>query len=78
MYKNYNFNYVLQALLGEIGMDNTLENVSLSLYNGQIPLVWAKLAPQTSKNLGGWIEHFVARVKQYEQWVCRYKLIYEF
>lgn len=50
-------------------MDTTLENVSISLYNGQIPQVWIKLAPQTSKNLGGWMEHFVARANQYIQWV---------
>lgn len=50
-------------------MDTTLENVFSSLYNGQIPNVWTKLAPQTFKNLGGWIEHFVSRAKQYEQWV---------
>lgn len=60
---------IKQALLGEIGMDAVLESVSISLYNGQIPLVWIKLAPQTSKNLGGWIEHFVSRTNQYIQWV---------
>lgn len=62
-------NSIVQALLGEIGMDAVLESVSLSLYNGQIPQVWMKLAPQTCKGLGGWIEHFVARTKQYEEWV---------
>lgn len=59
----------MQALQGEIGMDITLENVSSSLNNGQIPLVWLKLAPQTCKSLGGWIEHLITRIKQYEQWV---------
>lgn len=61
--------YHIQALLGEIGMDATIESVSLSLYNGQIPQVWMKLAPQTCKNLGGWIEHFVSRIEQYTEWV---------
>lgn len=65
-------NYTIQALLGEIGMDPILESVSSSLYNGQIPNVWMKLAPQTCKNLGGWIEHFVSRTEQYAEWVCYY------
>jgi dynein heavy chain len=50
-------------------MDSILESVSVSLYNGQIPNSWIKLAPQTCKNLGGWIEHFVARTNQYIEWV---------
>ncbi|XP_050426983.1 dynein axonemal heavy chain 10-like [Adelges cooleyi] len=57
-----------KALLGEIGMDSVLESVSISLYNGQIPPAWTKLAPQTCKNLGGWIDHFVRRNQQYENW----------
>eukprot|EP00102_Acyrthosiphon_pisum_P015188 XP_008185630.2 PREDICTED: dynein heavy chain 10, axonemal [Acyrthosiphon pisum] len=57
-----------KAFLGEIGMDPILESVSSSLYNGQIPNVWMKLAPQTCKNLGGWIEHFVSRTEQYAEW----------
>lgn len=63
------FNFIKQALLGEIGMDSILESVSSSLYNGQIPTAWMKLAPQTCKNLGGWIEHFVSRTEQYVEWV---------
>lgn len=59
-------------MLGEIGMDSVLESVSSSLYNGKIPDVWLKLAPQTCKNLGGWIEHFISRTKQYEYWVFYY------
>lgn len=66
---NPNTYWIVQALLGEIGMDSILESASLSLYNGQIPDAWKKLAPQTNKNLGGWIEHFIKRTKQYEQWV---------
>ncbi|XP_050527907.1 dynein axonemal heavy chain 10 [Daktulosphaira vitifoliae] len=57
-----------KALLGEIGMDNELESISNALYNGQIPPGWLKLAPQTCKNLGGWIDHFIRRTQQYENW----------
>lgn len=44
-----------KALCGEIGMDAVLDNVAYSLFNGQLPNVWRKLAPDTCKNLGaGW------------------------
>lgn len=60
-----------KALAGEIGMDSTLDNVAYSLFNGQLPASWRKLAPATCKNLGGWMEHFEARQQQYFSWVCR-------
>lgn len=58
-----------KALAGEIGMDSTLDNVAYSLFNGQLPNVWRKLAPATCKNLGGWMEHFEMRQQQYFTWV---------
>ena len=57
-----------KALCGEIGMDSTLENISQSLYNGQIPKKWRLYAPQTSMNLGSWMEHFQKRTDQYVRW----------
>ena len=30
---------------------------------------WRKLAPQTEKKLGSWMEHFQKRLIQYEDWV---------
>lgn len=58
-----------KALAGEIGMDAVLDNVAYSLYNGQLPASWRKLAPDTRKNLGGWMEHFQMRQDQYFNWV---------
>lgn len=58
-----------KALVGEIGMDATLDNVAYSLFNGQLPESWRKLAPATRKNLGGWMEHFQKRNSQYFNWV---------
>lgn len=58
-----------KALAGEIGMDSILDNVAYSLFNGQLPSVWRKLAPDTCKNLGGWMEHFEMRQQQYFTWV---------
>nr|XP_034835442.1 dynein heavy chain 10, axonemal [Maniola hyperantus] len=57
-----------KALAGEIGMDAVLDNVAYSLFNGQLPNVWRSLAPDTCKGLGGWIDHFMARTKQYTDW----------
>jgi len=34
-----------KALNGEIGMNNELDDLSLSLFNGFLPASWAKLAP---------------------------------
>ncbi|KAF7265371.1 hypothetical protein GWI33_021219 [Rhynchophorus ferrugineus] len=57
-----------KALSGEIGMDSVLDNVAYSLFNGQLPSSWRKLAPATCKSLGGWMEHFEARQQQYFSW----------
>lgn len=48
-----------RALAGEIGMDSVLDNISSSLFNGQLPDDWRKLCPQTCKSLGGWFEHLL-------------------
>jgi len=51
-------------------MDSVLENVATSLFNGQLPTSWRKLAPATCKKLGSWMQHFERRNSQYYQWVC--------
>ncbi|VVD00171.1 unnamed protein product [Leptidea sinapis] len=57
-----------KALAGEIGMDAVLDNVAYCLFNGQLPQVWRNLAPATCKGLGGWMDHFNARTRQYTNW----------
>ncbi|KAL4712608.1 hypothetical protein ACJJTC_007203 [Scirpophaga incertulas] len=57
-----------KALAGEIGMDAMLDNVSYSLFNGQLPHAWRSLAPATCKGLGAWVDHFIARTEQYTHW----------
>ncbi|KAJ2948630.1 hypothetical protein O0L34_g7885 [Tuta absoluta] len=57
-----------KALAGEIGMDPVLDNVAYSLFNGQLPNVWRGLCPATCKTLGGWMDHFLGRTKQYTDW----------
>ena len=59
-----------QALAGEVGMSSELDDVARSLYNGSIPAIWRRLAPDTLKSLGNWMLHFRRRFEQYETWVC--------
>lgn len=33
--------------------------------------MWSKLAPQTLKKLGSWIEHFMKRLQQYNEWLTK-------
>lgn len=50
-------------------MSSDLDELSLSLFNGFLPAKWAKLAPQTEKKLGSWMNHFGGRIDQYNSWV---------
>ena len=44
-------------------MSFELDDLSFALYNSFLPELWRKLAPQTEKKLGSWIEHFLNRNK---------------
>lgn len=58
-----------RALAGEVGMSSELDEVARSLFNGHIPVIWKKLAPDTLKSLGNWMSHFKRRYEQYNCWV---------
>lgn len=58
-----------RALAGEVGMSSELDEIARALFNGQIPAVWKKLAPDTLKSLGNWMGHFNRRHEQYKLWV---------
>ncbi|KAF7484145.1 hypothetical protein GHT09_004373 [Marmota monax] len=58
-----------QALAGEVGMSNELDDVARSLFIGHIPNIWRKLAPDTLKSLGNWMIYFLRRFSQYTLWV---------
>jgi dynein heavy chain len=60
-----------RALKGEIGMSQALDELGTSLFNAQLPSMWAKLAPQTQKPLGSWVEHYLRRYKQYSDWTLK-------
>ncbi|TMW44402.1 hypothetical protein DOY81_010514 [Sarcophaga bullata] len=57
-----------KAIAGEIGMDNILDNIANSLFNGLIPSDWRKLTPATCKSLGAWLEHLQRRATQFKYW----------
>eukprot|EP00927_Polykrikos_kofoidii_P034569 TRINITY_DN29308_c0_g1_i1.p1 TRINITY_DN29308_c0_g1~~TRINITY_DN29308_c0_g1_i1.p1 ORF type:complete len:3708 (-),score=892.28 TRINITY_DN29308_c0_g1_i1:94-10965(-) len=63
-----NLSDLRRAIKGDIGMSQQLDDIGTSMYNGQLPLVWSKAAPQTQKPLGSWMEHFLRRYKQYRDW----------
>lgn len=44
-------------------MSAELDDLAIALYNGFLPQLWARLAPQTEKKLAAWMEHFMNRVK---------------
>ncbi|XP_014373608.2 dynein heavy chain 10, axonemal, partial [Alligator sinensis] len=58
-----------RALAGEVGMSSELDEVARALFNGQIPNIWRKLAPDTLKTLGNWMVYFRNRYNQYMSWV---------
>ncbi|NWU99300.1 DYH10 protein, partial [Upupa epops] len=58
------------ALAGQVGMSSELDDVAQALFNGQIPAIWRRLAPDTLKTLGNWIIFLRARYDQYSSWVA--------
>jgi dynein heavy chain len=57
-----------KALVGVIGMSESLETLGNSLFNGFVPDMWKGKAPGSLKNLVNWFEHFLLRHKQYHGW----------
>merc|ERR1712224_58392 len=57
-----------KALVGVIGMSDSLETLGNALFNGFVPDLWKIKAPQTLKKLVSWIDHFQHRYRQYKDW----------
>ena len=58
-----------RALVGEIGMSDELDSLGDSLFNGFLPQMWRRLAPDTQKPLGAWMSHYTRRHQQYQSWI---------
>mmetsp|Transcript_12497 Transcript_12497/g.8731 ORF Transcript_12497/g.8731 Transcript_12497/m.8731 type:complete len:81 (+) Transcript_12497:9748-9990(+) len=65
----YTLTDLKRALIGEIGMSSSLDDLGNSIFNGFLPASWAKWAPKTQKNLVNWMEHFDKRYNQYKTWI---------
>lgn len=68
-YQSQSLQDLSRALVGEIGMSESLEELGTALYNGTVPGVWLSMAPATQKPLGNWMAHFAARHRQYTDWI---------
>jgi dynein heavy chain len=66
---NKTLSMLKKALKGEIAMSNELDALGTSLFNGQLPMLWRKLTPQTDKMLGSWMTFHGKRQTQYKAWV---------
>ena len=59
-----------KAIKGEIAMSAELDGLGTNLFNGQLPMMWRKLTPQTDKMLGSWVTYHLNRDAQYKAWVA--------
>lgn len=50
-------------------MSQELEEMSTSLFNNQVPNLWAKSAYPSLKPLAAWVTDLVARVKFIKDWI---------
>lgn len=60
---------LLKALKGLVVMSQELEEMSNSLFNNQVPNLWAKSAYPSLKPLAAWVIDLVARVKFIQDWI---------
>ena len=58
-----------KALVGEIGMSDSLDELGVEVFNGFLPSMFRRLAPNTQMKLGPWIGHFTRRMDQYTDWI---------
>lgn len=52
-----------KAIKGEVPLSLELEEVSMSLFNNQVPELWHKRAYPSLKPLASWIQDFLARLQ---------------
>jgi dynein heavy chain, axonemal len=56
------------AIKGEVVMSKELEDVYRSLYNNQVPAMWADRAYPSLKSLGAWVDDLVRRLAMIQDW----------
>ncbi|EUB64627.1 Dynein heavy chain 10, axonemal [Echinococcus granulosus] len=60
--------HLKQAMSGEVALTSDLEQLAVSLCNGQLPSLWRTFAPDTKKSLANWLTHLHRRTEQYKAW----------
>ena len=60
---------VRKALKGRIAMSEELEAITISLFNNQVPNMWADKGFLSLKPLGSWIQDMLARIKFLNDWI---------
>ena len=59
---------VRKALKGEVVMTSELEQMGTSLFNNQVPEMWAKVAYPSLKPLASWVPDLVKRIDFVQKW----------
>ena len=60
---------LLKALKGLVVMSQELEEMSKSLFNNQVPAIWAKAAYPSLKPLAAWVSDLILRIQFIQGWV---------
>ncbi len=59
---------LLKAIKGEVVMSKALEKVGSSLFNNQVPEMWADAAYPSMMSLSAWVTDLIQRLKFIETW----------
>jgi len=59
---------VRKALKGEVVMTAELEDMGVSLFNNQVPSMWAKVAYPSLKPLAAWVPDLIKRIEFISTW----------
>lgn len=56
------------AFTGELTMSDSMEDLMMSLYMDKVPVTWSKLSWPSKRGLSSWINNFLDRLAQLEEW----------
>lgn len=61
---------IRKAIKGEVVMSSELEKMGNSMFNGQVPALWAARAYPSLKPLGSWVSDYIARLNALHEWIA--------
>jgi dynein heavy chain len=56
------------AFAGELTMSDAMENLMMSLYMDKVPVSWSRLSWPSKRGLSSWVNNFLDRLAQLEEW----------